>query len=108
MPVEIKNRFTQEVIFVVDAESLCHADLSGLNLNRANLSGANLGGADLSGAFLRYADLSGANLEGANLEGADLFDADLIGVKILMEGHKIVILNQQEEDFYKKRPYLYQ
>ena len=117
MPVEIKNRFTQEVI-VVEAESLGRVDLSGLNLegadlsgfnlNRANLSGANLEGADLSGAFLRYADLSGANLEGANIEGADLFDADLIGVKILMEGHKIVILNQQEEDKYIKRPYLYQ
>ena len=118
MPVEIKNRFTQEVILVVEAESLGHvdlsglnlegADLSGLNLIRANLSGANLEGADLSGAFLRYANLSGANLEGANIEGADLFDADLIGVKILIEGHKIVILNQQEEDKYIKRPYLYQ
>ena len=118
MPVEIKNRFNQEVILVVEAESLCRvnlsgfnlecADLSGFNLNRVNLSGANLEGADLSGAFLRYADLSGANLEGANIEGADLFDADLIGVKILIEGHKIVILNQQEEDKYIKRPYLYQ
>ena len=80
MPIEIKNRFTQEVIFVVDAE----------NLGRVNLSGA--------------------NLEGANIEGADLFDADLIGVKILIEGHKIVILNQQESCWFReyiKRPYLY-
>ena len=98
MPFVIKNRFTQEVILVVDAESLCRADLSGLNLE----------GADLSGLNLIRANLSGANLEGANLEGADLFDADLIGVKILIEGHKIVILNQQEEDKYIKRPYLYQ
>ena len=98
MPIEIKNRFTQEVIFVVDAE----------NLGRVNLSGANLEGADLSGAFLRHADLSGANLEGANFEGADLTDANLIGVKISMEANKIVILNQQEEDKYIKRPYLYQ
>ena len=98
MPVEIKNRFNQEVILVVEAESLCRVNLSGFNLECADLSGFNL----------NRVNLSGANLEGANIEGADLFDADLIGVKILIEGHKIVILNQQEEDKYIKRPYLYQ
>ena len=42
MPVEIKNRFTQEVILVVEAESLGRVDLSGLNLEGADLSGLNL------------------------------------------------------------------
>ena len=59
MPVVIKNRFTQEVILVVDAESLK--------------------GANLEGANLRFADLYSENLEGANLRGANLRNAFKIG-----------------------------
>jgi hypothetical protein len=86
--VEIRNRFTNEVIFSDSSETMrdcvfaaiaARADLYG-----ANLSGANLSGADLSGAYLSEADLSGANLSGAdlsraNLSGADLSEADLSG-----------------------------
>ena len=65
MKFEIKNRFTGNVLFAVETDTLClcveaairsGADLSRANLSRANLSGANLSGADLSGA-----DLSRAN-----------------------------------------------
>ena len=89
--IEIKHRFTGQVICAFDVETmrdavikavksgadLSGADLSGANLYGANLSGANLYGANLSRANLSGADLSGANLYGANLYGADLSLADL-------------------------------
>ena len=61
--MDIKNRFTGNIIFSINADTL-----SGANLSRADLSGADLSGADLSGA-----NLSGANLSRANLSGADLW-----------------------------------
>ena len=57
--VEIKNRFTGEVMFKGDNLIALVRD------NRANLSCADLSGADLSGANLYRANLSGANLSGA-------------------------------------------
>ena len=101
--MQIKHRYTNEVIWEGVAESvkgavlaaiasdadlshadltgadLSYADLRGANLRGANLSGANLRGADLSGAGLHYANLSGADLSGADLSGADLRGADLRG-----------------------------
>ena len=47
MTIQIWNRFTNEVIFTHEGESL-----RGANLSRANLSWANLSGADLSRANL--------------------------------------------------------
>ena len=64
MSIEIRNRFTNEVIFTTEAASLALADLSG---------------ADLSGAYLSYANLRDANLRGTNLSGAYLSGADLSG-----------------------------
>jgi uncharacterized protein DUF5758/pentapeptide repeat protein len=85
--MDIKNRWTDAVLFHSDTaqnirEALAEAlrkgaDLSGANLSCANLSGANLSGADLSGANLSGANLSCANLSGANLSGADLSGANL-------------------------------
>ncbi len=60
--IEIKNRFTGEVIFSVDRANLQWANLSGADLQGANLWGANLREANLRGADLREADLRGANL----------------------------------------------
>ncbi|MER0131242.1 pentapeptide repeat-containing protein [Acinetobacter baumannii] len=90
---EIKNRFTQEVLFTCDVpegmesgmiarhalESAIadDADLRDADLRDANLRGADLRGADLRGADLRDADLRDADLRDANLRGADLRDADL-------------------------------
>ena len=108
--LEIKNRFTSDVIFKAEAENikavlllaiksganlseanlreadlyganLREADLSEADLSEANLIGANLSGADLSGATLSGADLIGADLSGATLSGADLSGADLSGAK---------------------------
>jgi hypothetical protein len=105
--IEIKNRFTGEVIKTIDADTLIGADLngadlrgaylsyaylSGADLSGANLSGADLrgadligadlNGADLRGAYLSYANLSGADLRGANLSGANLSGANLSGADL--------------------------
>jgi hypothetical protein len=87
IPAEIKNRWTDEVIYcsetaediraaVVEAVAakvpLGDADLRGANLRDADLRDAYLGGAYLGGANLRDADLGGANLRGANLRDAYL------------------------------------
>ena len=91
--IEIKNRFTNEVIFshscenntikiTVDQAVTSGADLRGADLRGAYLRGADLTGADLTDADLTGADLTGADLTGADLTGADLTDADLTGANI--------------------------
>ena len=89
--MQIKNRFTDAIIFEYTAESLratleaavefganlseanlIGANLSEANLSEANLSEANLSGANLIGAYLSEANLSEANLSKANLSGANL------------------------------------
>jgi len=81
MPVEIKSRFTNEVLFSGEYASLKDAVVAavkaGAYLRGANLRGAYLRGANLRGADLSSADLGGAYLRGANLCGADLSSADL-------------------------------
>jgi uncharacterized protein YjbI with pentapeptide repeats len=63
---EIKRRFTNEVIFSAECETLggC-VELA--YLKGAYLKGAYLKGADLEGAYLKEANLEGAYLEGAYL-----------------------------------------
>ena len=75
--IKIKNRYTGDVIYTCDGDTLAGTNLSGANLFSANVPGADLSGADLSGA-----DLSGANLRGADLRDADLFGADLFGANL--------------------------
>jgi len=86
MQLEIKNRFTSDVIFKAEAENikaaLQLAIKSGANLSSADLSRADLSGTNLSGANLSRADLRGANLYGANLSGADLYGANLSGADL--------------------------
>ena len=93
MLIEIKNRWSQNVMYACEAENmrgavleavskranLRGADLSSAYLRGADLSGADLRGAYLSGANLSSADLSSADLSGAYLRGADLRGADLRG-----------------------------
>ena len=92
--IDIRNRWTNELILSIDAENLYGADLRGASLYGANLYGANLRGANLRdvnlyGADLSGASLSGASLSGANLSGANLYCADLSGAKI--DGEEITI-----------------
>jgi lactoylglutathione lyase len=85
--VEIKHKFTGEVLRLVEAKSLVGADLAKAaldmadlvraDLRGANLQGAELSAADLAGAVLKRADLSAANLAGANLESSTLIAAVL-------------------------------
>ena len=102
--VEIKNRFTGEVMFTAEVDAtlstnglklgaavkivfkaranlaranLADANLADADLAGANLADANLADADLADANLADADLAGANLAGANLAGANLAGANL-------------------------------
>lgn len=88
MKIEIKNRFSGEVIFSHDQENNSvkitvelavreKADLHSANLRSADLRYANLRYADLRSADLSYANLRSANLRYANLRFADLRFADL-------------------------------
>ena len=102
--IEIKNRWTGEVIFSHECEdntigktveqalkssaNLRSANLSNANLSNANLSNANLRSADLSNANLRSADLSNANLRSADLSNANLRSANLSNAD-LDEGTKM-------------------
>lgn len=67
MKIEIKNRYTANIILCGEYESVKDcleknrgADLGGADLWDANLEGADLRGADLGGAYLGVADLRGA------------------------------------------------
>ena len=77
--IEIKNRFTGEIIIAGKYTSIKDC----LEKNR----GVYLRGADLRGAYLRGADLRGAYLEGVYLRGADLEGADLGGAKEYKNSH---------------------
>jgi len=83
MKIEIKNRFTLNVLFSYECEentilkTVNEALKKGADLQDADLQGADLRGADLQGAVLRGANLQGADLQGADLRGADLQGADL-------------------------------
>jgi uncharacterized protein YjbI with pentapeptide repeats len=88
--IEIKHKFTGEVLRVVEADTLVGAALAGAKLEMADLARSDLRGvqlreaelaaADLGGAILTRGDLSAANLAGANLEGATLIGVSLAGV----------------------------
>jgi len=86
--IEIKNRFTGNILFEYSNDNATIKDAvikalkSGADLYGANLRGANLYGADLYGANLYGADLYGANLRGANLYGANLRGANLYGANL--------------------------
>ena len=59
--IQIKNRYTEEVIFECEAKTIKEAVEEAVN-SKANLSEANLWEADLSKANLSEADLSEADL----------------------------------------------
>ena len=83
MKIEIRNRWTDAVIYAHESEVATMRDAVVAARNAcANLRGANLRGADLRGANLHGADLRGANLHGADLSDADLSDADLRGADL--------------------------
>lgn len=75
--IQIKNRWTGEVIFEYEKENntvrdtVIEAVKSKADLGEANLSGAYLRGADLSGVYFSRAYLGEANLSGANLSEAN-------------------------------------
>jgi hypothetical protein len=93
MKIEIKNRYSNNVLFAHEAEEnslsitllaalKAGADLRGADLRGANLRGVNLYGADLRGVNLYVANLGGADLRGADLRGVNLYGADLRGANL--------------------------
>lgn len=80
--IEIKHRFTEDVLYAVPADSLVEANLAGAALHTANFVGLDLHRTNLQGAALAVADFSGANLSGCNLRNADLTGAVLTGAKL--------------------------
>jgi hypothetical protein len=85
--IEIKDRYTDRVIYSSDKakdikECLEEAVKAGANLQDANLQYANLQGANLQDANLQDANLQGANLQYANLQYAKLQDAKLQYAKL--------------------------
>ena len=83
--IEIKQRYTNAILFTINAPSLRGANLRGANLRGADLRGADLCDADLRGASLCGANLCGADLHGADLRGADLCGANLCGANLYDE-----------------------
>ena len=83
--MEIKNRFTGEVILVI--ETLVGADLREANLREADLYGADLREANLYGADLREADLYGADLYGRQLIKNPIFLAGLRWHVVITDFH---------------------
>ena len=83
MKIEIRNRWSDAVIFIHEAEGATMRDAvlaavrQGVSLRAADLRAANLRAADLSDADLRAANLRAADLSAANLRAADLSDANL-------------------------------
>ena len=78
MKIQIRNRFTDEIIIEGDYKDLREAaEQNKADLFEANLFRADLSEADLSEANLFRADLSEANLSEANLFRADLFEAKI-------------------------------
>ena len=75
LKIEIKNRWTDSVLFEYEKENntvketLIKAVKQGAYLRSAYLQGADLQGADLRGAYLQGAYLQGADLQGAYLQG---------------------------------------
>ena len=74
--VEIKHRWTGDVLYSMEVDKSCDHPLREVVVKAvkagANLSGAYLDGANLSRANLSRANLDGAYLSGANLDGANL------------------------------------
>jgi hypothetical protein len=126
MKIEIKSRYSGEVLFAHEQENntiritlelavkanadltdanLTNADLTNANLRYANLTDANLTNARLTNANLRYANLTNANLTNADLTNADLTDArltnaDLTGAYLLCVGDMKNIFTMQL-DYWK-------
>ena len=80
--IEIKHRYTNEVILTVDSDALVGVDLSnrdlrGCDLSNSDLRDSNLSGSNLSGSDLRGSNLSGSNLINSNLSRSNLYNSNL-------------------------------
>ena len=102
--IQIKNRFSLEVIFESKKDTVKEAAIeaisNGISLRYADLEGVNLRSANLHGTDLRYANLYGADIEGTDLEGTDLRGTNLEGANLLASGN-MKELRTMQIDTYK-------
>lgn len=86
MQIEIKNRWTGDIIFSGEFPSLKlaveHCAVAKISLSSSDLSNANLRNASLRGSSLNCSNLSGSNLSNANLSYTDLYGSDLSDANI--------------------------
>ena len=104
--MEIKNRYTGEVIFSDNSDNIkdtllnaikSRADLRGCDLREcdlrecyfyesdlrgSSLNGSSLNGSSLNGSSLRECDLRECDLRGCDLRGCNLYGIDLTGCKL--------------------------
>lgn len=91
---EIKNRWTNEVLFTCDIPEGMESGMIARHAVEAAIAhGADLRGADLQDANLRGADLRGANLQDADLQDANLQDANLWRANLWRAKNAPVIIN---------------
>ena len=107
--IEIKNRFTGEIIIAGKYDSIKDA----LEQNgRADLQGADLQGADLRRADLQGAYLQEASFCGAILDGANLSNAKGITVDMLLKTESLARVKgldpKIEEELKKRKPELFE
>ena len=104
MQIKILNRWSAEVIFECEAESMKLAVKlaieKGVSLASANLRSADLIYANLSNADLSYADLSYANLSAADLSDADLRSANLRSANLRSADLRSANLSVLRDDFW--------
>jgi len=93
--IEIKHKFTNEVLFshecenntikitlelaVKSSSNLSYSDLRGSDLRGSDLSGSNLSNSNLSNSNLSYSDLRGSDLSNSDLRRSNLRGSDLSG-----------------------------
>ena len=90
MKIEIKNRFSGEILYSLECNSIRECLEKAIRRN-ADLRDANLSGANLSGANLLGANLSRANLSGTNLSG-------VIGINPYLCTPLLILLDQPKEN----------
>jgi uncharacterized protein YjbI with pentapeptide repeats len=126
MLVEIKKRFSNEIILAGEYENirdaveknksnlrfsdlsnsdLSNSNLSNSNLRYSNLSNSNLSNSNLSCSDLSCSDLSCSDLSGSDLSGSDLSGSDLSGSNLNWQSHDLIaeILLRSAGDDYEKR-----
>ena len=103
--IEIKNRYTNEIIHTFTTKNATIKDAvenaiqNKKSLENANLKNANLKNASLENANLKNANLENTNLDNASLENANLKNANLINTNLKNADLKFANLTNADLEF---------